>query len=362
MVSGGKPKPDKLPGTFEERVFIGGNYDLPVNLVKINDMVRDAGWIPIFPLKFDIHLDQIHDWDLRILHNCRYAIFEVSQAAGELMEIERANEYGTKTLLMFQARGPEQKEPPQVASMLRTCGHRLRGYLSDNDLRSAISDFLLEEEYVDSYRKAFQFTVEKVTDELQIHADGSGDRRCILQDVTGAVAQIHHEFTTTHGFLTDLKFEHKKGKPECPWVLDEIGSEFAAEGPQAKRLEGRVMINGQIESPISYQFTFKQTPESIALTNEEMIERYSGDPLPYESVGRLVRYPIRQLELSVHLPQGHNLSAQPAVLQGQVIQSEPVRPRKDSFGFDGKNAIFRVPWPCIFNEYVVYWFEQGTGV
>lgn len=355
-ISNDKPKPDNLPGTFDERVFIGGNYDLPVSLGKIRDMVRDAGWIPIFPLDLDIPRDQIHDWDLRILHSCRYAIFEVSQAAGELMEIERANEYRTKTLLVFQARGPEQKEPPRVASMLRTCGHRLQGYVTENDLPRLISDFLLEEEYVDSYRKAFQFEVEKVEDEMQIYEDGSAIRQCTVRGITGTVAQIHHEFTTTHEFLRDFKFEHIQGKPKSRWNPDKVRSQFDPSGSQAKHIEGHILINGQIKSPITYKLTFKNTPKSIALTSEEIEERYSDYSLPYEDVSREVRYPIQELVLRVCFPEGYNLTAQPAVLHGQVMQGEVIRPRKDSFSFDGKRAVFQIKWPCIFYDYVIYWF------
>lgn len=359
MISGGKPKPDILPSTFNERVFIGGNYDLPVNLVEIKEMVQDAGWIPIFPLDFNIPQDQIHDWDLRILHSCRSAIFEVSQAAGELMEIERADEYRTKTLLVFQARGPEQKEPPRVASMLRTCGHRLKSYSTMDDLRRLISDFLLEEEYVDSYRKAFQFEVEKAEDEMEIHGDGSATRQCTIGGVTGTVAQIHHEFTTTHEFLKNLKFKHIQGKPKSKWSPDPDRSQFDSSGSRAKHIEGHVSINGQIESPITYRLTFKNTAKSIALTNEEMQKRYSNDPLPYEGTSREVRYPIQELVLRVHFTETHNLIALPAVLYGEVAQSEVLRPRKDSFNFDGKCATFRIKWPCIFYEYVIYWFARG---
>jgi hypothetical protein len=362
MISGDRAKPDNLPGTFDERVFIGGNYDLPVNLGKIRDMVRAAGWLPVFPLEFDIPRDQIHDWDLRILHSCRYAIFEVSQAAGELMEIERANEYRTKTLLVFQTRGPDQKEPPRVASMLRTCGQRLQGYVNDDDLRRLIDSFLFEEEYVDSYRKAFQFEVKQVQDEMQIHGNGRATRQCTIGGMTGTVGQVHHEFSTTHGFLSGFKFEHIQGEPKCTWNPDKDRSRFDSRGLQATHIEGRVTIGGQIESPITYKFTFENTPGSIALTDKEMRERYSAYTLPYEDISREVRYPMEELALKVDFPEEHDLIAQPAVLCGRVMQSEAIRPRKDSFSFDGKCAIFRVKWPCIFYEYAVYWHQPRENI
>lgn len=104
-MEGEKRSPNHLPGNFDERVFIGGNYNVAGNLRAIRRYVEQAGFVPIFPLDdYDIPRDQIHDWDIRLLHNCKYAIFDVSVPAGELMEIERALTFKTEPYWYFKSR------------------------------------------------------------------------------------------------------------------------------------------------------------------------------------------------------------------------------------------------------------------
>lgn len=357
-----KAKRENLPGTYSERVFVGGNYDFPATLRTLVGLVKRVGFTPVFPLDLEIPEEEIHDWDLRILHSCRYAIFEVTHAAGQLMEIERARDYGVKTLSVFEARGPGQREPAQVASMLRTSGQRLQGYLDDRELRGIVRSFLLEEEYVEAYRAAFQFEVEKVKDEMIIRPDGSATRKCVIKGLTGIVAQIHHEFSTTHGVLEHFDHRHIEGNPTSQWKLDEGRSQLDPVSQEGPHIEGAVLIGGEIKSPITYEITVGNSVGSIALTKDEMQQRYLGYSLPYEDLSREVMYPIRELEITVRLPQGHGLIARPAVFHGEIRQSEAMRPRKDSFTFDGECATFRLTWPCIFGKYMIYWFQEEAKV
>ena len=135
--------PDHLPGSFEKRVFVGGNYDFMANLGEITRCVENLEFQPIFAYDYDIPETEIHDYDCRLLHNCKYAIFEVTIPAGELMELERARDYNTKVLIVYQIRNPNDRSfPPQVSSMVKTFGHEAYGYFTFDELYKYIREWL----------------------------------------------------------------------------------------------------------------------------------------------------------------------------------------------------------------------------
>jgi len=148
MVSTRVPKYDidRLPGTLDNRVFVGGNYDYMPWLRLIRDIVKKCGFQPIFAWDFNVPYDQIHREDLRLLNNCRYAIFEETDPAGDLMEIERARDLEVRLLILFSIRDINSPEPPpRLTSMLTTMKYphmELRGYSSLDELKKIITDWL----------------------------------------------------------------------------------------------------------------------------------------------------------------------------------------------------------------------------
>lgn len=67
-----KPSPEDLPGKFEERVFVGGNYDFTPTLRAIAQYVSEISlperrFFPVVPLDYKIEIEETMDWDLRIL-------------------------------------------------------------------------------------------------------------------------------------------------------------------------------------------------------------------------------------------------------------------------------------------------------
>jgi hypothetical protein len=132
---------DRTPGTYDRRVFVGGNYDFMADLRLIKDYIEEAGFVPILAYDFNIPEDKRHDYDLRLLHNCKYGIFEETHSAGELMELERAaREYGTIAFVVYQVRDPAHSDPPhQVSSMVKSLGMMMSGYSTWQDLH----DFIL---------------------------------------------------------------------------------------------------------------------------------------------------------------------------------------------------------------------------
>ena len=143
-----RPKPpskqsiNRIPGGWEKRVFVGGNYDHMATLVEIKEIVLSLGYEPIVAFDYGIPEDKIHHHDLMLLHNCKYAIFDVSQSDGHLMEIERTRDYDVKTLLVYSARDEKRQPPGSMSTMIKTLGIQMSGYLNSNELMQLISRFL----------------------------------------------------------------------------------------------------------------------------------------------------------------------------------------------------------------------------
>lgn len=138
--------PNKPPGAIHNRVFVGGNYDFMPLLREICKTVFDNGYQPIFAYDFEVPKDEIHDHDIRLLHNCKYAIFEVSNPAGELMEIERVRDWQISTLLIYQIRDKgNPTPPPALTSMLKTFKYDrliMKGFFSIEEMKKIIISWL----------------------------------------------------------------------------------------------------------------------------------------------------------------------------------------------------------------------------
>ena len=78
---------------------------------------------------------------LTLLHSCKYAIFDLSEQAGQLVEVERAPDYGVKTLVIW----PINKEL-SITQMLKSCLEDRRieynSYTKFSELDSIFHDFL----------------------------------------------------------------------------------------------------------------------------------------------------------------------------------------------------------------------------
>ena len=137
---------EKMPGTLENRVFIGGNYDFMAILNQIKAIVDENGFVPILAFNFNFKNDNIHNYDIRLLANCKYSIFEVTKPEGDLMEIERAKDFQNHILLLYQVRDPSNRNmPPSITSMLSTLKYELlekKGYNQTTELYSIIKGWL----------------------------------------------------------------------------------------------------------------------------------------------------------------------------------------------------------------------------
>jgi len=130
-----------FPQPRGRRVFIGTNYDSHAHLIpemRIAVMMRN--YIPV--LTRDVVVPQntnVHDVSLVLLHTCGWAVFDVTNPAGQVMEIERARDYGVNVLLV---RSDPASHPPHVSQMISSLGYRLETYRDVNVLRQVIGNFL----------------------------------------------------------------------------------------------------------------------------------------------------------------------------------------------------------------------------
>lgn len=133
---------DDIPDRWEQRVFIGGDYESISSLDLIIRSVVDFGLVPIIAKEFKSSPERIHHDSLLLLHNCKYAIFDVSGKGGHMMEAERTLDYGTETLFVCN-----KKEAPRVSAMLSSIGEKYKIHYFENrsELKKHISDFLRTE-------------------------------------------------------------------------------------------------------------------------------------------------------------------------------------------------------------------------
>ncbi len=112
-------EPLRRPGQFQsqwkDRVFVGGSYSNHVaEISRIGDICMKLGFDPVIASKFETPPDKVHHHALMLLHECKMAIFEVSDDVGQLMEIERLRDYQISALMLCQ------KDKTRLSAMLKT--------------------------------------------------------------------------------------------------------------------------------------------------------------------------------------------------------------------------------------------------
>lgn len=143
--------PSGLPPTYENRVFIGGNYDLSPVLRYIQRTVALHGpnLRPIFLGDFEIPPENTVDHALRLLDQCRRAVFEITIDSGHLIEImEYVRKKHIQILLVYMASHFKKPYPYTATSMLQNLIKQdgnyepIQGYRSLPELDQLIRQFL----------------------------------------------------------------------------------------------------------------------------------------------------------------------------------------------------------------------------
>jgi len=129
------------------KVYVGGNYTNIAVLRKISDVVTDCGHQPLLAYDQGVAPSDVSDADLRMVAECKLAIFEVSiPGGGDLMEILRSSDYNNHTLLIYQIRDESDKKMPQhITSMLTTLKRdriERQGYSRIEELEKIVRSWL----------------------------------------------------------------------------------------------------------------------------------------------------------------------------------------------------------------------------
>lgn len=141
----GNPKysVDSPPGRIDKRVFIGGNYILMPILREIEFSVMSAGFQPIIALDFNVPREKTRDYTLRLLFQCKFAIFEETISGGQLAEVVRASSLNEINVLQVYMAMNLVKEPPSTLScMIWQADPPPQGYITIEELREIVVTFL----------------------------------------------------------------------------------------------------------------------------------------------------------------------------------------------------------------------------
>lgn len=133
-------------------IFLGGNYekDGPI-LNTLNETIRgievdnEENFIPIIAKEVFNELDpsKIHEESLRLLHNCGFAVIDITNPAGQLMELERARDYGIVTFVSYGSSHPS-KMPVTLSKVMEEWGlGYIFRYEDINGLKKFVKSMLL---------------------------------------------------------------------------------------------------------------------------------------------------------------------------------------------------------------------------
>ena len=356
---------DLLPGTYDSRVFIGGNYEAISNLRDIRDAVvkLQAGFTPILPHDdFQIPPYQIYEWDLRLLHNCKYAIFEVTHPGGELFEIARCAEYKVTTLLVYQARGFTDA-PPRVKTMLLGSGsHEHQSYLNSDQLYQVVDKFLRQKDPTQWQRAVglMGYYFEQYFVYNKIYLNGEAEHFCSFEGLKVdipylTVTEVTHDFKITSGNIVADSFQ-LDGPDYVTWCRDNATSGETAE-------IGLV----QFTPPLSRESTITNYSFRVKTKNAYMLIKQQLNELPPEATedvflasglefaSKEIAFPIELFKLYVEFPAEYPVNPQPAVYYGREPRSDGLKRPPDKFSFEGNVAKLEVLRPLMYHRYAITW-------
>lgn len=133
---------DCMPGTFDDRVFLGGDYRYGALIQAMADAVTDCGMTPIIAWQFGIEPGTERDSSLILLQKCKFAIFEMSSDAGQMAELENAISFGTIVLCLWDASASDRPRISAMATSNPLFKANNRGYRTTRELQYHVYDFL----------------------------------------------------------------------------------------------------------------------------------------------------------------------------------------------------------------------------
>lgn len=135
---GNIPKREKplvgFPQPRAMRVFIGTNYEKNASVIPvIKKAVLSRGFIPVIPAEYGTNPNNIHDEALVFLHTCGHAIIDITNPAGQFMEVERCLDYKVHTILVTEK---PYSRSPSCSDMVSTTGFPIFPYVTHQQLYS----------------------------------------------------------------------------------------------------------------------------------------------------------------------------------------------------------------------------------
>lgn len=351
-----KPPPTHIPGKFEERVFIGGNYDQMDRLRKIREMVDEMkDFTTILPYDdFNLPDEEIHDWDLRLLHQCRYAIFDIGVDGGQFFEIGRCKDYNTRTLLVTNHRDPLAPISEASGTMVRQSGHPIEIYGDYDSLKPKLKKFLKGESYepFEMAKKMLGYEIGYTEAKVEIMKNGKCKHRYTYENVKAlenrTISKIYHRFNFG-GDIIDAEFS-SSNSGVCWNPVKESESER----------EGAVEIEGGLDEAkggIDYSMAFK-TKGTYSLTKDQLPVE-SDKPLlseGYEYIQRTIYHPLHELYIKIDsFPEYLNMARPSVRIGGEEDAKSMISRQSKKFMSSDDKAKLKVFRPKPFHKYVIVW-------
>ncbi len=138
---------DNFPGTYSNRVFVGGAYRgiYLRRLQLISEAVKDAAFTAVNSSEFGIPPGTEREYCETILKQCKFAIFEVTIEAGWWPEFVGASYNHVICLSLYDKRKWAEWKNKKMSRML-TSDKQFKennfGYLSVRGMQKAVNDFL----------------------------------------------------------------------------------------------------------------------------------------------------------------------------------------------------------------------------
>ena len=132
---------NKLRDDRNNMVFIGGNDNncKPI-FNSLIDTIESINLIPIIANEIfeNLRPNEIHEESLRLLHNSKFALIDITHPAGQLMELERARDYNVITFVFYSSEHPSA----MPLSLLKVMDKWRLGYIFKYETQEGLQKFV----------------------------------------------------------------------------------------------------------------------------------------------------------------------------------------------------------------------------
>lgn len=126
---------------WDKRVFVGGSAVLGPIIEEMRKVITSLGFDPVIPVDFDMPPGMtIYHKCLALLHACKYAVFDVSEQAGQMLEMDRAPEYAVQTIAVW-SRNSEFRITEMLKSRLYDRGIPCKPYDTFDEMKTVLGEF-----------------------------------------------------------------------------------------------------------------------------------------------------------------------------------------------------------------------------